>query len=512
MTRKIAIFDTTLRDGEQSPGASMNTEEKLIVAQQLLRMKVDVIEAGFPISSPGDFNSVQQVGRLAGDDAIVCGLTRAVEKDIDVAAEALKAAKRPRIHTGLGVSPSHLKEKLRISEEECIERAVHCVKYARKYVDDVEFYAEDAGRADQKFLERVIAAVIAAGATVVNIPDTTGYQLPADFGARIKGLFENVPGIEDVTVSVHAHNDLGMATALALAGVKNGATQVECTVNGLGERAGNTALEEVVMGIQMHGDELDAHTDIVTTELTRASHLVSRITGMSVQANKAIVGSNAFAHSSGIHQDGVLKARDTYEIIDPHAVGADGSEIVLSARSGHAALRHRLSEMGYTFEEAEFDEIYQRFLEVADQKKEVYNEDLESIVQEHQRNVTAIYTLDALQVSCGNPLIATATVTITDEDGVTSVVCETGTGPIDATYKAIDKVVSVHGDLAEFSVKSFTRGIDAIGEVTARVVADDGRMFTGRGADGDIIVSSAKAYVNAINRMIQYERERKAEQ
>ena len=503
MTRKIHIFDTTLRDGEQSPGASMNTEEKLVIAQQLIRMGVDVIEAGFPISSPGDFRSVQEIGRIAGDACTVCGLTRAVEKDIDRAAEALKSAKRPRIHTGLGVSPSHLRDKLHITEDECVERARRCVEYARRYVEDVEFYAEDAGRSDQDFLIRVIQAAVDAGATVVNIPDTTGYSLPEDFGARIKGLSDNVIGIENVIISVHTHNDLGMATALALQGVKNGARQIECTINGLGERAGNTALEEVVMAIKMHGDELDGHTDIVTPELTRASHLVSRITGMTVQANKAIVGANAFAHSSGIHQDGVLKARDTYEIIDPADVGAAGSEIILSARSGHAALRHRLGELGYTFEDAEFEDVYNRFLEIADQKKEVYDEDLESMVQERDREVKAIYTLDALQVSCGDPLVPTATATITDELGVTHVTCSTGTGPVDAAYKAVDQALAVHGDLAEFSVKAITRGIDAIGEVTVRIVDDDGKVFTGRGADTDIIVSSAKAYVNAVNRMIQ---------
>lgn len=503
MTRKIHIFDTTLRDGEQSPGASMNTEEKLVIAQQLIRMGVDVIEAGFPISSPGDFRSVQEIGRIAGDACTVCGLTRAVEKDIDRAAEALKSAKRPRIHTGLGVSPSHLRDKLHITEDECVERARRCVEYAKRYVEDVEFYAEDAGRSDQDFLIRVIQAAVDAGATVVNIPDTTGYSLPEDFGARIKGLSDNVIGIENVIISVHTHNDLGMATALALQGVKNGARQIECTINGLGERAGNTALEEVVMAIKMHGDELDGHTDIVTPELTRASHLVSRITGMTVQANKAIVGANAFAHSSGIHQDGVLKARDTYEIIDPADVGAAGSEIILSARSGHAALRHRLGELGYTFEDAEFEDVYNRFLEIADQKKGVYDEDLESMVQERDREVKAIYTLDALQVSCGDPLVPTATATITDELGVTHVTCSTGTGPVDAAYKAVDQALAVHGDLAEFSVKAITRGIDAIGEVTVRVTAEDGSVFSGRGADTDIIVSSAKAYVNAVNRMIQ---------
>ena len=506
MTRKIAIFDTTLRDGEQSPGASMNTEEKLVIARQLVRMKVDVIEAGFPISSPGDFKSVHEIGLIAGDTCTVCGLTRAVDKDIDVAAEALRSAKRPRIHTGLGVSPSHLHEKLHMTEDEAIERAVHAVRRARSYVDDVEFYAEDAGRADQDFLVRIIEAAVKAGATVVNIPDTTGYNMPWDFGARIRDLRERVDGIEDVTISVHTHNDLGMATALALESVRNGATQIECTINGLGERAGNTALEEVVMAIKMHGDELDAHTGVVTQELTRASKLVSSITGINVQPNKAIVGANAFAHSSGIHQDGVLKARDTYEIIDPADVGAGGSQIILSARSGHAALRHRFAELGYTFDDDQFETMYQRFLEIADQKKEVYDEDLESMVQEHQRDAEAVYTLNALQVSCGDPLVPTATATITDEVGATHVVCATGSGPVDAAYKAIDKVVAVHGDLSEFSIKAITRGIDAIGEVTVRVAAEDGNVFTGRGADNDIIVSSAKAYVNAINRMIQTSR------
>ena len=309
--------------------------------------------------------------------------------------------------------------------------------------------------------------------------------------------------IEDVTISVHTHNDLGMATALALESVRNGATQIECTINGLGERAGNTSLEEVVMAIRMHEAELDAHTDVVTRELTRASKLVSSITGINVQPNKAIVGANAFAHSSGIHQDGVLKARDTYEIIDPADVGAGGSQIILSARSGHAALRHRMAELGYTFGDADFENVYRRFLEIADQKKEVYDEDLESIVHEREREVAAVYTLDALQVSCGDPHVPTATATITDELGVAHVVCATGSGPVDAAYKAIDQVVAVHGDLSEFSVKAVSRGIDAIGEVTVRVAAEDGNVFTGRGADNDIIVSSAKAYVNAINRMIQ---------
>ena len=508
MTRKIQIFDTTLRDGEQSPGASMNAEEKLIVARQLIRLGVDGIEAGFPASSPGDMRSVSEIGSLAGDHVIVSAFARAIDSDIEAAAEALKGVARPRITTGIGVSPIHLKEKLGISEEECVEQAIHAVTYAKSFVDDVEFFVEDAGRADEAFLIRVVQAVVDAGATVVNIPDTTGFCLPEDWAQRIKAVMDGVKGIENVTVSVHAHNDLGMATALSLAGVRQGATQVECTINGLGERAGNASLEEVVMAIALHGEELDAHTDVVTTELTRTSRLVSRVTGVNVQPNKAIVGANAFAHSSGIHQDGVLKSRQTYEIIDPISVGASGSEIILSARSGHAALRHRFSELGYSFEDAEFDEIYQLFLEVAEQKKEVFDEDLESIVEERSRDIAAIYSLDALQVQCGDPLVPTAVATITDEVGATHVVSATGTGPIDAAYKAIDRVVAVHGELQEFAVKAITRGIDAIGEVVVRVQADDGRVYTGRGADTDIIVSSAKAYVNAINRMIQTSRSR----
>lgn len=511
MSRKIAIFDTTLRDGEQSPGASMNTEEKLIIARQLVRMKVDVIEAGFPISSPGDFKSVQEIGRIAGDACTVCGLTRAVDRDIEVAAEALRTAKRPRIHTGLGVSPSHLRDKLRMTEEQAIERAIHAVKYARNFVDDVEFYAEDAGRSDQEFLVRIIQAAVKAGATVVNIPDTTGYNMPWDFGARIRDLRERVDGIEDVTISVHTHNDLGMATALALESVRNGATQIECTINGLGERAGNTSLEEVVMAVRMHEEALDAHTDIVTTELTHASKLVSSITGINVQPNKAIVGANAFAHSSGIHQDGVLKARDTYEIIDPADVGAGGSQIILSARSGHAALRHRMGELGYTFNDEEFETIYQSFLEVADKKKEVYDEDLESIVHERERVSAAIWALGAVQVSCGFPLTPTATLTLLDEKGTEHKVCAFGTGPIDAVYKAVNQVVSVDNDLSEFAIQAVTRGIDALGEVTVRVTAADGEVYTGRGSDGDIVVSSTKAYLNALNRLISHQRERAAE-
>ena len=505
MTRKINIFDTTLRDGEQSPGASMNTQEKLVVARQLLRLGVDVIEAGFPISSPGDFKSVQQIAEVVGDKAVVCGLTRAVEKDIDVCADALKNCPRPRIHTGIGVSPEHLKYKFRgMSLDEAIERGVHAVKHARKYVEDVEFYAEDAGRSSFEDLARMIEAVIAAGATVVNIPDTTGYNMPWHFGERIKYLCDHVKGIEDVTISVHCHNDLGMATALAMEGVRNGATQVECTINGLGERAGNTAMEEVVMAIAMHEAELDAHTDINSSEFLQASRLVSSITGFPVQPNKAIVGANAFAHSSGIHQDGVIKERSTYEIIDPSSVGAAGSSIVLTARSGHAALRMRLEQLGYQIEDGEeFEKVHKAFLELADRKKEVMDEDLHSLMGERAREESALYTLKSTQISCGQPLTPTATVTLVDPFGNERTACDYGTGPVDALCKAIDKVVQADCDLTEFSVQSVTRGIDALGEVTIRITAADGQVYSGRGSECDITVSSAKAYLNALNRMLQ---------
>lgn len=508
MTRKIAIFDTTLRDGEQSPGASMNAQEKLVIARQLLQLNVDVIEAGFPLSSPEDYRSVCQIAEMVGDRAVVCALSRAVDRDIEVAAQALQGAARPRIHTGLGVSPEHLREKLHMTEDQAVERAVHAVRLARNLCGDVEFYAEDAGRSDKRFLVRVIQEVVRAGATVVNIPDTTGYSLPDEFGQRIRYLFEYVDGLEDVTVSVHCHDDLGMATALTLEGVRNGATQVECTVNGLGERAGNTAIEEVVMAIRMHGQELDAYTDIDAHGFGRISRTVSSITGIRVQPNKAIVGANAFAHSSGIHQDGVIKARDTYEIIDPSDVGMGSTSIILTSRSGRAALRLRLCELGYHhLDESGLEELYRRFIQMADKKAEVYDEDLQALVDEHDREVSAVYTLKAVQVSCGEPLTPTATVRLIDREGGEHVSCTMGTGPIDAVYKAIDRIVSVENDLAEFTIQSMTRGVDALGEVTVRVNAPDGKVFIGRGADGDIIVSAAKAYLNALNRLLTKKQE-----
>ena len=499
---RVAIFDTTLRDGEQSPGASMNTEEKLEIARQLVRLGVDVIEAGFPVSSPGDFESVQRIAAEVGDAAVVCALTRAVAKDIEVAAAALAGAARPRIHTGIGVSDSHLRDKLRISGDEAIERGVAAVKLARTFVEDVEFYAEDAGRADPAFLYRMIEAVIAAGATVVNIPDTTGYTYPEEFGALIGGLANSVRGIETVTIAVHCHNDLGMATANALAGVKTGARQVECTINGIGERAGNTSLEEVVMAIRQRGDILGVETGINTREIMRASRLVSSITGIRVQPNKAIVGANAFAHSSGIHQDGVLKERSTYEIIDPADVGAGGSAIVLTARSGRHALKHRLEELGYDLPKEDFERVHTAFLDLADKKKEVFDEDLEALVGESERTLNEVYHLAQVHFTSGEPGIPTATVELVTADGKHLIDSSHGTGPVDAVYKAINRIVHVENELSEFSVQAVTRGIDALGEVTIRVTSPDGRVFTGRGAHSDIIVASARAYTNALNRLL----------
>ncbi|MBV8327423.1 2-isopropylmalate synthase [Chryseobacterium sp.] len=384
-SEKIEIFDTTLRDGEQVPGCKLNTEQKLIIAERLDELGIDIIEAGFPISSPGDFESVSEISKLV-KNAKVCGLTRAHKKDIDTAAEALKAARRPRIHTGIGTSDSHIKYKFNSTREHIIERAADAVKYAKTYVEDVEFYAEDAGRTDNEYLARVCEAVIKAGATVLNIPDTTGYCLPEEYGRKIKYLRENVKGIEKAVLSCHCHNDLGLATANSIAGAINGARQIECTINGLGERAGNTALEEVVMILKQHKD-LHLHTNVNSRMLNEMSIMVSDLMGMTVQPNKAIVGANAFAHSSGIHQDGVIKNRETYEIIDPEEVGVNASSIILTARSGRSALAYRFKHIGYEVTKNELDYLYQEFLKIADLKKEVCNEDLSQMIGTYSRKI-----------------------------------------------------------------------------------------------------------------------------
>ncbi|EFK34828.1 HMGL-like protein [Chryseobacterium gleum ATCC 35910] len=384
-SEKIEIFDTTLRDGEQVPGCKLNTEQKLVIAEKLDELGIDIIEAGFPISSPGDFESVSEISKLVRN-AKVCGLTRANKKDIDTAAEALKFAKRPRIHTGIGTSDSHIKYKFNSTREDIIERAAEAVKYAKTYVEDVEFYAEDAGRTDNEYLARVCEAVIKAGATVLNIPDTTGYCLPEEYGQKIKYLKENVKGIEKAVLSCHCHNDLGLATANSIAGAINGARQIECTINGLGERAGNTALEEVVMILKQHKD-LNLHTNVNSRMLNEMSAMVSDLMGMAVQPNKAIVGANAFAHSSGIHQDGVIKNRETYEIIDPAEVGVNASSIILTARSGRSALAYRFKHIGYEVTKNELDYLYQEFLKIADLKKEIDNEDLNMMMHSFARKI-----------------------------------------------------------------------------------------------------------------------------
>jgi 2-isopropylmalate synthase len=510
---RVMIFDTTLRDGEQSPGAAMNVEEKLEIARVLEKMGVDVIEAGFPISSPGDFKAVRCLSREIRD-CTVCGLTRANPKDIEVAADALKGASYPRIHTGLGVSDVHIQHKLRTTRERALEMGVDAVKLARTFVEDVEYYTEDAGRADPVYLYQVLEAVIAAGATVVNIPDTTGYTTPDEFGTLIRGIVENVPNIHHATISVHCHNDLGMATANTLAGVHNGARQVEVTVNGIGERAGNTSLEEVVMAIKTRRDFFDLHTSIKTQHIYPVSRLVSQLTSIPVQPNKAIVGANAFAHSSGIHQDGVLKERTTYEIINPHDVGVPDSAIILSARSGRHGLRHRLEELGYELDDAQFEKIYERFLDVADKKKTVDTRDLEAIVSDEvQMFFEASYHLEHIQVSCGTQNIPTATVRITGPDGQTYCDADHGTGPVDAVYRAINRVIGEPNELIEFSVQAATEGIDAVGRVTIRIQTEEPvngiqrKVFSGHGADTDIVVASAKAYMFALNRLIAARRE-----
>ncbi len=510
---RIIVFDTTLRDGEQSPGAALNVDEKLEIARMLASMGVEVIEAGFPISSPGDFRAVQRISQEIRD-CTVCGLTRARREDIEAAAEALKGAAHPRIQTGLGVSDVHIHHKLRTTREGALKMGVEAVQYAKQYVEDVQYYTEDAGRADPEYLYRVLEAVINAGATVINIPDTTGYTSPEEFGTLIRGIMHNVPNVDKAIVSVHCHNDLGLATANTLAGVRNGARQVEVTVNGIGERAGNASLEEIVMALKTRQDLFNVDVGIDTQRLYPISRLVSHLTSIPVQPNKAIVGSNAFAHSSGIHQDGILKERTTYEIINPRDVGVPDSEIILSARSGRHGLRHRLTELGYTLDDQGFEKVYQRFLKVADKKKTVETRDLEAIVaDEAEIFFQETYHLEHVQISCGDHSIPTATVRIEGPDG--QIVCDAdhGTGPVDAVYRAINRVIGEPNELIEFSIEAITEGIDAVGRVTIRIQAEapvNGEtrtVFSGHGSDNDIVVASAKAYMFALNRLIATRRE-----
>ena len=496
MNDRLFIFDTTLRDGEQVPGCQLNTVEKIQVARQLEMLGVDVIEAGFPISSPGDFNSVIEISK-AVTWPVICALTRAVEKDIDVAVESLKYAKHKRIHTGIGTSDPHIKYKFNSTREEIIERAVAAVKYAKKYVEDVEFYAEDAGRTDNEYLARVVEAVIKAGATVVNIPDTTGYCLPQEYGEKIKYLIDHVDGIDNAIISTHCHNDLGMATANTFSGVMNGARQVEVTINGIGERAGNTALEEIAMILKCHKN-LGIDTNINTNKIYPISRMVSGLMNMPVQPNKAIVGRNAFAHSSGIHQDGVLKNVHTYEIIDPKDIGLDDNSIVLTARSGRAALKYRLHVNGVDIDdEVKLDKVYQKFLKLADQKKEVTDADVLVLAGADMADTHGV-KLDFLQVTTGLGVRSVASIGL-DIASQKFEAASTGNGPVDAAIKALKKIITKQMVMKEFTIQAISKGSDDVGKVHMQVEYD-GQVYYGFGANTDIVTASVEAYIDCINK------------
>jgi 2-isopropylmalate synthase len=495
MSEKVYIFDTTLRDAEQVPGCQLNTIEKIEVARQLEKLGVDIIEAGFPISSPGDFNSVVEISKAVTNPTI-CALTRAVKKDIDVAAQSLEFAKRGRIHTGIGTSTYHIYEKLRMTPETVMEQAVEAVKYARRFVDDVEFYAEDAGRTDNEYLARVVEAVIKAGATVVNIPDTTGYCLPAEYGAKIKYLCDHVDGIENAIISTHCHNDLGMATANTMSGVLNGARQVEVTINGIGERAGNTSLEEVAMILKCH-KHIGIETNINTQKIYPTSRMVSSLMNMPVQPNKAIVGKNAFAHSSGIHQDGVLKNVQTYEIIDPHDVGIDDNSIVLTARSGRAALKSRLNALGVKLEQEQLNKVYEEFLKLADKKKDINDDDV-LVLAGADRTQNHRIKLDYLQVTSGVGVKSVASLGL-NISGEKFEACASGNGPVDAAITALKKIIDRHMVLKEFTIQAISKGSDDMGKVHMQVEYD-GHVYYGFGANTDIIAASVEAYIDCINK------------
>ena len=517
----VRIFDTTLRDGEQSPGATMTAAEKLEVARALARMGVDIIEAGFPAASPDDLEAVRRIALEIGNSEdgspvpVICGLARTIEGDIDKAWEAVKGAAHPRIHTFIATSDIHMKYKLKMDREQVLDQIERMVAHARELCSDVEFSPEDAGRSDPEFLYQALEVAIKAGATTLNIPDTVGYTMPDEFGKLIAGIIANTKGIENCVVSVHCHNDLGLATANTLAGIRAGARQAEVTINGIGERAGNTALEEVVMALHARRQVMDLATNIDTTQLTRLSKLVSNYTGMSVQPNKAIVGANAFAHEAGIHQDGVLKNTLTYEIMKPETVGLSASKLVLGKHSGRHALKERLISLGYTLDEESLNKLFDRFKTLADKKKTITDADIEALISDEIYQNEVIFTLEGLQVACGTMGLPTATVRLVGPDGETHIYAAIGTGPVDATFKAIDAIVQMDSTLVDFVIHAITEGIDALGEVTVRIATKDlpavmtaqkeierPCTFGGYGADTDIIVASAKAYLSAINKML----------
>ncbi len=525
MNNYVKIFDTTLRDGEQSPGATMTSAEKLEVARSLAMMGVDIIEAGFPAASPDDLEAVRRIAVEVGNPAssqdetrvpVIAGLARANKSDIEKAWEAVQSAKRPRIHTFLATSPIHMKHKLKMDPEDVVARVSEMVAYAKSFCDDVEFSPEDAGRSDPEFLYVVLGEAIKSGATTLNIPDTVGYTTPDEFYALIEGIIKHTPGMHDgITISVHCHDDLGLATANTLAGIRAGARQAEVTMNGIGERAGNTSLEEVVMALKTRHPVFDLETGIETKQISRVSKLVSNYTGIVVQPNKAIVGANAFAHEAGIHQDGMLKHQTTYEIMRPEDVGVNQTKLVLGKHSGRHALRTRLAELGHSLDEVELDKAFARFKELADRKKVIVDADLEALIADEFYRPRDVYLLNDMQVTCGTMGMPTATVRLRGPDGAVHTQASVGTGPVDAVYKAINAIVNVPCELLEFNIHAITEGIDALGGVTVRIQgADDHtsmdaqseahypRVYGGHGADTDIIVASAKAYINAVNKLI----------
>ncbi len=499
MGDRVKIFDTTLRDGEQAPGFSMNIEEKLILAKQLVKLGVDIIEAGFPIASPGDYESVKRVSEEV-KGVVVAGLCRANEKDIQRAADALKSAEQPRIHTFIATSEIHMKYKLQMEPEEVLEAAVNAVKFARGFTDDVEFSAEDATRTDPDFLCKVIEAVINAGATTVNIPDTVGYTMPSEYRERITYLCNKVPNIDKAVVSVHCHNDLGLAVANSIAAVEAGARQVECTINGIGERAGNASLEEIVMALKTRSDLFGLETGIKTEEIYRTSQMVSRITGVYVQPNKAIVGKNAFAHEAGIHQHGVLSNPLTYEIMTPQSVGVPVNRLVLGKHSGRHALKERLEELGFQLDEETLNKVFEKFKKVADRKKEVFDEDLIILAEEEIMAIPRAFEIEYIHVSSGNQVLPTATLGLKRGEEVLKD-SAIGDGPVDATYKAIERITGVQGKLLSYQIRAITKGKDALGEVTVKVQFN-GTVMIGRGSSTDVIEASARAYLNAVNKYL----------
>lgn len=498
MASKIFIFDTTLRDGEQSPGASLNASEKIEIARQLERLGVDVIEAGFPIASPGDFASVKMVSHNI-KKSVVCALARAIPKDIETASQAIKGARRKRLHVFLATSAIHRRFKLKKAKEEIVRLARAAIKQARNLVEEVEFSPEDASRTEIDFLCEVVEEAIKSGAAVINIPDTVGYALPEEFGKTIKSLYQRVPNINKAIISVHCHNDLGLATANSLAGVLNGARQVECTINGLGERAGNAALEEIVMAIKTRSSLFNFKTGINTREIYRTSRLVSTLTGILVQPNKAIVGQNAFRHEAGVHQDGILKERTTYEIMRPQDVGVPESKLVLGKHSGRHAFFSRLASLGYSLKKAELEKAYQSFIRLADKKKEIFDEDLVAIIEEEVVATPEIYHLEYIHTVSGNRIVPTATVRLKHQGKILEG-ASSGDGPVDAACRAMDKLTGIKAELADYRLRAVTKGKDALGEVMVKVRCGE-KMVIGRGVSTDIIEASAKAYLHAINKL-----------